>query len=278
MKTTIHTYRFDIRKPDEKAQYEELLKTLNATPGRGHWMESHGGPLHYCPELNGAELELETEHLFNNQWNASVPGKAKGIRVFDWAQDYQPNQNPYLKQGHYLDITPDMVAIRVNTLHCGYCGARYAKAGAPAFCGSCLDSEYLTVKQLNLTRLRSFAAGLKYESPELTAGELAVRLPLFKRAQTHGNTERGKGRIAKRLLEIMQERDKAIKLANTEHDGYLWMLERGININNCIFYKHTGRFSFGWRGDGIDAAVVEDLMASMEGFPFEFDVKKAGDK
>lgn len=275
MKTTIHTYRFDLRVPSERDKYTELSETLKTTPGRGHWMESHGGAMHYQPGQNGVELDLETEHLFDNQWNTRPIGDAKkGLRVFDWAQDYNPHGDPSIKQGHYLDITPEMVAIRAETFRCGYCGKQEPKSKGLVFCPHCLDSEYLTSKELHLTRMRACSEGHKYKSPELSEAELAERLPLFKAAQTHGNTERGKARIAQRLLEITKERDKAIKLANAEHDGLLWMLDRGINTNNCIFYTHTGRFCFGWRGqNGIDPAVRGELEAALTGFPFEFDIK-----
>lgn len=275
MKTTIHTYRFDLRIPSERDKYVELCETLRATPGRGHWMESHGGGLHYQPSLNGVELTLETEHLFDNQWNTKPVGDAKkGLRVFDWAQDYNPHGNPNIKQGHYLDITPDMVNIRSETFRCGYCGKQEPKPKGLVFCPHCLDSEYLTSKELHLTRMRACSEGHKYKSPEMSEEELAERLPLFKAAQTHGNTERGKVRIAERLQEITKERDRAIKVANAEHDGLRWMLDRGINTSNCIFYKHTGRFCFGWRGqNGVDPAVRADLKKALEGFPFEFDIK-----
>lgn len=275
MKTTIHTYRFDLRIPSESAKYKELCETLRATPGRGHWMESHGGGLHYQPRLDGVEVTLETEHLFDNQWNTKPIGDSeKGLRVFDWAQDYNPNGNPNIKQGHYLDITPEMAVIRANTFRCGYCGKQEPKSKGLVFCPHCLDSEYLTSKNLRLTRMRACSEGHKYTSPELSEEELAQRLPLFKAAQTHGNTERGRARIAERLKEITQERDKAIKLANTEHDGLRWLIDRGINVSNCIFYKHTGRFCFGWREqNGIDPAVLGVLKAALVGFPFEFDIK-----
>ena len=115
MKTTIHTYRFDIRKPEERTQYDELFKTLKATPGRGHWMESWGGGnLHYCPELNGVELELETKFLFENQWNADTPN-GKGIRVFsrpevleNWAKlngvDLDTKRHLFVDAGQLVDV------------------------------------------------------------------------------------------------------------------------------------------------------------------------------
>lgn len=273
MKTKLHTYRFDIRLPDEAKLYGELRTTLRATPGRGHWMESHGGALHYCPGLDGAELELDRKDLFDNQWNAKTPG-GKGIRVFDWAQDYNPNGNPNLKQGHYLDITQEMVDIRINTWRCGYCGAKESILEVSEFCKHCIDSEYLTEKDLPMLRMRACSRGHKYKTPELSAEESAWLLPLFKKAQIHGNSERGRARVAERILEVAKERDRAIRIANTEHDGLMWLLANGINTSNCIFYKHTGKFSFGWRSNGIDPAVYDDLVAALEGFPFEYEITK----
>ena len=102
MKTTIHTYCFDISKPAEKAAYESLAASLRA---RGlKVFETWGGDSgHYHPfsASDGAEIELETSHLFGNQWNtAPCMGSEKGWRVFDWAQDYPINFSNNIKYMH----------------------------------------------------------------------------------------------------------------------------------------------------------------------------------
>lgn len=276
MKTHIHTYHFDIRVPSEKAEYLSLCKKLRATPGRGDWMESHGRSSHWLNDIpSGSEIELETKHLFDNQWNTGAIGKyEKGLRVFDWAQDYNPNGNPYIKRGHYLDITPEMVELRDNTHKCGYCGKQEPAQKGYAFCPHCLDSAYLTEKDLHLTRMRPCSAGLKYKSPELSEAEKAHLLPLFKSAQIHGQTERGKVRIAKARADLLATRDSVILHANREFNGFTWLMDNGVNTENCIYYKHTGVFSFGWRNP-VDSVLLSSLLDVITEFPYAYEIKCA---
>jgi hypothetical protein len=272
MKTTIHTYRFDTHKPEERAAYDTLRAQLKT---QARCMESHGGGMHYRPELDGKFIELETAHLFDNQWNtAPIPGISdKGLRVFDWAQDYQPYGNPNIKQGHYLDITDEMRAIRDNTAKCGYCGAQ-EPVGAHVFCPHCLDSEYLTEKDLPLTRMRPVSTPFGAEIPTLSDAERAALMPKFQDAQLHGSTERGKARIAKARADVIAKCNKETRAAITERDGFLWFMDRGIRTDNLIFYSHTGRFCFGWR-QPCDAALVSALLDIVSEFPFSYDIKCA---
>lgn len=268
VKTVLHAYNFNIANAEEKAQYLALVESLKAQGLR--CFETHGGASHYVPELAGP-VELETKHLFDNQWNTGpMVGKA-GYRVFDWAMDSRyAHGNPNLKRGHWIEQTEEMRAVRANRCKCGYCGNQMTMPDVPAFCPQCLDSEHLKSDQLHLTRMQPIANN---ERAPLTEAELAERLPLYKAAQIHGSTERSKVRIAKRRARLVTGRDDTIKHANIEHDGNMWLMDRGIT-EEPIYYKHTGRFCFGWRNDGgVDAAVKPELIAALEGFPFPYDVK-----
>jgi hypothetical protein len=269
MKTTIHTYRFDIRNTEENAAYQGLVETLKSTRGRGHWMESHGGASYYLPNVNGAPAILDTLHFFENQWNAEINGKS--IRVFDWAQDYKPNGSPFIKRGHYLDISAEMVEIRQNTMVCGYCGKHEPAQKGYVFCPHCIDSEYLTEDMLHLTRMVPVCESRNPRAP-LSEAERANLIPLFVQAQTHGTTVRGKARIEKMRADSLSKRDKAIKNANTEYDGFKWLTDRGINTANCIYYSHTMRFCFGWR-ESITGDVRTAILDVLRKFPFDYDVK-----
>lgn len=277
MRTVIHTYQFDTRKADERAAYVELAAKLSAGP---HCMKSHGQGSHYMPELSFREIELETEHLFDNQWNtAPIEGVSdKGLRVFDWAEDAifdRGVENTWLKQGHWLEQTAEMREIRRNTHKCGYCGKQEPAAKGYVFCPHCIDSEYLTEKDLPLTRMLPVDSPFGTERAPLSEAERAHLLPLFREAQLHGTTERGKARRLKQRADIAAKAKSAIENATAERDGMLWLLDHGVNIDNVIFYSHTGRFGFGWRKP-VDAALYSQLCDILCEFPFDYDIKREG--
>src|SRR5690606_36603351 len=105
LETKLHCYRFDVSTAEGKADYEKLcakLKGLGLTCS-----ESWGNGSHYLPKFGLVEMQtvqLETKHIFNNQWNtAPIKGVSdNGLRVFDWAQDHpMPKTCPqHIKQGH----------------------------------------------------------------------------------------------------------------------------------------------------------------------------------
>lgn len=265
--TVLHAYSFNTRYPEDAAAFAELKTKLEAMGLK--CFETWGGGSHYKPELNGP-VALETKHLFDNQWNTEGKDGHNGYRVFDWAMDYEPNQNKHLKRGHWLEQTEEMSTVRANRCKCGYCGNQMDMPNVPAFCPNCLDSEYLKSTELHLTRMQPIANDKR---APLTPEELAERLPLYKDAQLHGSTVRGKARIAKRRADIVAKRDKEIKNANIEHDGLLWLMDHGVS-EEPIYYNHTGRFCFGWRGtNGIDPAIKPELVIALADFPFPFDIK-----
>lgn len=278
IKTTLHCYRFDIRTPEGKAGYEALKAKLAAVLPRR--MVSHGGKPHYLvlPKYNSMPIELETKFLFDNQWNtAPVEGVSEqGLRVFDWAQDTEwTTGGAHIKQGHYLDQTPDMAEVRRNTHKCGYCGAHEPAQKGYVFCPHCLDSEYLKESDLKLTRMRPIdESGPRGEFKPLSDAERAYLLPLYKAAQLHGSTERGKARKAKQRLDIENKFKKETRSAKIEHDGLLWLLDHGLSIDNVIYYTHTGVFSFGWRSP-VSADVRDGILEVISEFPFAYEIKCA---
>ncbi len=271
MQTTYHAYRFDISEPADRAAWDALKTQLTAT--HPHCMESHGGALHYQPGIDGAVLTLETSTVFDNQWNtAPLPGMKTGMRVFDWALDYEPNRNRYIKQGHYLDQTPEMAEVRRNIHKCGYCGAHEPAAKGYVFCPHCLDSEYLKEPELYLTRMRPAGESFGTKRVKLSAAESAHLVPLYRHAQLHGTTERGKARIAKARADLHTEYSKTTREATAKRDGFLWLMDHGINTANCIYYGHRDVFSFGWR-QPVDEAFKSALLDVISEFPFQYEIK-----
>lgn len=274
METILHAYRFDISKPNEKTAYDALRAMLSGTMGL-KCFETWGGGSHWMPTLDGHTLTLETESLFNNQWNTAPIGESKsGYRVFDWAQDYHSRdigKNPLIKQGHWLEQTAEMREIRRNTNGCGYCGKQEAAAKGLVFCDKCLDSPYLKAAELHLLRMVAVDESDKKRA-ELTEAERAYLLPLYKAAQLHGSTERGKARIAKERADLEAEYLKTTAAAKTKRDGFLWLMNHGINTENCIYYSHTDRFSFGWRRP-VDKEMESAILEVISEFPFSYEIK-----
>ena len=274
MQTRYHAYEFDTRDAAQKANYAALRARLTAQGLK--CFESHGGRSHYNPALDGRTLELETKHLFENQWNtAPIEGVSdKGLRVFDWAQDAYVGDHigppRHLKLGHYLDQTPEMVAIRRDTLKCGYCGAQEPASAGLSFCPHCVDSEYLKVSDLPLTRLRPVCDGYA-ERPPWTDAELAEVLPRYRDAQAHGATARGRARMAADRKRITEGAAKTIKNAEMEREGLLWLLDHGRPVANVIFYAHRGVFCFGWR-TRLEDAVLSDLLDIISEFKFPYEI------
>lgn len=279
MKTTIHAYSFDVANPEDARAYAELRARLSATPGRGHWMHSHGGGSHYLPWAEGGrEVTLETAHLFENQWNtAPIPDVSEqGYRVFDWAEDYMPQgMRKTIKRGHYLDITEDMREIRRNTHTCGYCGAHEPAQNGYVFCPHCLGSEYLKRDDLALLRMLPVDASFNTKRAPLTDAESAHLLPLYKEAQLHGTSARDKKRIAAAKEQLEAEYTKTVADAKEKRDAGRWIMAHfpGL-LQNWIFYSHTGRHCFGWRTP-LDPLTLEGLLEVVSEFPYAYEIKCA---
>jgi hypothetical protein len=283
MKTILHAYNLDTSKPEDAKAYAELCKRLKDWP---HQMKSHGGgrTSYYFgigQQLDGKTIELETAFLFNNQWNtAPFPGSEKGWRVFDWAEDAiftdNGSENLRTRRGYWLEQTAEMREIRRNTNVCGYCGKYQPAANGAVFCDKCLDSPYLKASELHLLRMVAADESGKpqYHRAPLTEAESAYLLPLYREAQLHGSTERGKARIAKERADLEAEYLKTTAAAKTKRDGFLWLMDHGINTENCIYYNHTDRFSFGWR-QPVDKEAESAILDVISEFPFAYEIKTA---
>jgi hypothetical protein len=271
--TTIHVYRFHVGNPDEARAYDALCEKLSASHPRvmRAWgMENVHDITN--PALDGRAIELDVAHLFDNQWNTAPGSLGEGsVRVFDWYDAVFPNPN--LKAGHYLDQTPEMVEIRRRVAKCGYCGAYYPGPLGVVFCERCRDNEYLTEEDLHLTRIvpvaDTWAPGAR---PPLTEAERAGLLPLYRDAQLHGSSERGRARVAKRRADVETTYRKAVANAEAERLGMTWLLDRLPQLtDNVIYYSHTGRFGFGWRKP-LEPTVLSTLLDVISEFPVAYDI------
>ena len=146
LKTKLHYYRFDISQLDQKKEY---LKLKNLLESKGYKLFDSIGPDDYewykkiIFLLNNETIELETNYIFNNQWNTTpiLNISEHGIRVMDWAEAIYPNRK--IKEGYYLEMTSEMTNIRKVMTRCHYCGKmQYRKEGVEK-CEHCEKEGYL---------------------------------------------------------------------------------------------------------------------------------------
>lgn len=284
MKTTIHYYNFDISSSENLIAYENLCEKLRNTKGRGRWMNAIdiGTNEHRCNGATG-QIDLDPKHLFSNQWNT-----VDGRRVFDWYEEAifcNGHEIRHIKRGHYLDITEEMVAIRDNTYSCcwshGYFPKDHEYVSTHGFniTRHAIGSEYLKVDELHLLRLFPISVDNRKPAP-LTDAEREFLTPLYIKAQTEMSALRdederikARNRVEGKIAEARLRADRIMQTAYDEPNGFQWLLDRDVNVSNCIFYNHTGVFEFGWQKP-LSKEVAAELRRKIEGFPFKINIKE----
>lgn len=261
IKTRIHNYKFYIDTEEDRIKYQEMVSKITV-------------PKFACladpsprkrNEVPNGEITLETQNIFNNQWNTKC-----GFRVFDWFEPIYQNRS--LKAGHYLEITPEMIDIREKTYKCGYCGAEYyGHENRGKFCSKCLDSPYLTEDYLHLLLLAPVSCESK-KRRKLTDDEMTALMPIYIKRQTTGRDSRNAKKLKKQREDIQKEYAKRLCRAKEEHDGLIWLMDHNISIDNVIYYSHTNAFCFGWKGS-LNDEVKKKLTGLLKDFPFNYELK-----
>lgn len=268
LKTVLHHYCYDTNTPEGMAKWQELREKLKGYDRHCSW-SSANQPITYRNESQ--PVILETDHLFRNQWNEAE--ETGNRRLFDWYLEYRL-VSKHIKQGHWLEMTPEMIRVREETFQCGYCGK--VSPASDVFCTKCLGSQYLTPELLHLLRLK--AVSDREDRTPLSESEVADLLPRFKAAQGLGKVTRedaAKSHYRRQVANLVPEaQEKAAKLiaeAELKTTAHTWLLDHEISIlDNVIYYSHTKKFCFGWRNPISDRAELE---AQLVGFPFEFEIK-----
>jgi hypothetical protein len=278
--TTLHHYSFPSA---SDPAYKAMVARIKANgEGRGHWMNAWGGDTTKnkgpAPKAGTSEVvEIDPAHIFGNQWNEAANGSNPGRRLFDWYEEYTEQK---FKRGHWLEITPELAELRRVTLSCGYCGKHYGPHHAPApatpFCTACLDSEYLKPEDLHLTRLVPVIEPAAAR-PALTDAERAELMPRYVERQTTGTDSRANAKRNKQRADVLETFAKTMSAAAEERDGMLWLWDRGITLDNVIYYDHTREFSFGWRSP-VSPEVKAKLLDLLCEFPFAYEIKATDGK
>ena len=268
LKTVAHYYYFNIDLNAEDAEeYQKLKKTMKKAGRkcRRFGSVSPYNDLEGHSQYNGKEIELYIDWLGSEQWSSP-----NGLRWHEWVEYIVPNEN--IKVGSYLEITEEMTELLTTTLKCGYCGHEHTNEKTLKFCNKCMDSEYLSKSDLPLLRL--MPANFNGSRGELSEAELFELMPVYLKAQTVATGSRNKAKLEAKRKELKEDYDKTTSIAKTEYEGFIWLMDNGVNIDNCIFYNHSNIFSFGWRNKVSDEVKSEllDILCEFQ-FPYEIDAE-----
>jgi len=274
MQTILHKFCVE-RGSKEAAEIDKIREqTQGAGAGNSHICVSGiGYKAHFGHKTE--TVTIDTSFLFNNQWNEAGDG---GRRLFDYYEESTHARSFRLtRYGHWLEITPEMAAIRESVHVCGFCGKHYSHSG---FCDSCLGSEYLCESDLYLLRLLPASQSFGAKRPKLIGQESAKLLPAYREAQGMGKAARQSAKLKGLRLKVSkivtdaEAKAKAdIAAATVEQDGKNWLLDHNYrDIGNVIYYQHSHTWDFGWRDklSAADKSLLTDLLTE---FPYEYDFK-----
>lgn len=265
--TILHYYRFDISQPEQAEQYKALCKQLKAqglkvfdsiSPNHSKFYKEKIQP------LNGEIIKLETEHLFNNQWNTTATETSEiGLRVFDWSEPIYPNRK--IKEGMYLDQTHEMISIKKETYKCNYCGKNYHNP-KHTFCNNCLGSEFLTPDNLQLLALTPICKEYRDNKEPIIIPESLIKE--YNERQKLSRTARLKKQQDNKLAAIQSD----IESSKIEYNAFKWLIDKNMDFDNVIYYSHSKEFCFGWRNSLNDSDKAK-LKESLKEFPYPYKLK-----
>ncbi|KAI9129860.1 DUF3560 domain-containing protein [Acaryochloris sp. CCMEE 5410] len=215
--------------------------------------------------VKGQSFNRTREGIFQRRLNSAgryaVDQVLKALRELDSVLEPVPVAPPVSKP------EPDPTLPK----SCGYCGHKHPHDTELVFCDHCIGSPYLSPDSYHLLRLMPDDQR-RSKRAKLTEDEQQFLVPVIVDAQTKANAARQQQQAEKKRVDIKKEYDKAITKAQTEFDGFTWLLDHGVNTENCIFYSHTLVFSFGWQSP-ISVEVIEQLEQALGGFPFSVEYK-----
>lgn len=92
-----------------------------------------------------------------------------------------------------------------------------------------------------------------------------------------GDDDRARLAAAKAREDLIIGCARKIRHLEIEREGQLWWLDRGIPIDNLIYYSHTGVFTFGWRHP-VEPALLSRILDVVSEFPGAYAIKTAEGK
>ena len=79
--------------------------------------------------------------------------------------------------------------------------------------------------------------------------------------------------LKKRQADKLKSIEKDIENSKKELSAFTWLIENGLNHDNCIYYSHTDTFCFGWR-DKLSETEKIKLTEALKGFPYKWEFHK----
>lgn len=270
IKSKFETYRYDISDLNEKIEYAKLVDYLQSKNYK-KWTNYLGYNYNFEKNQNwwnklyklGSVVEIDTSFLFEEQFNTT---KSSGnLRLHLWSEDIYPNKD--IKQGYYLE-SEELLEVIKEQHKCGFCGARYNKENMPKdkICTKCLGSPYLSEDNIKLLRLNSVATpnGLK---KYLTKEQVEKLKPKIFRERVKYNKMVAK----KDLKERLERNEKEFQTAKNEYYGTKWLLKKGFNVDNIIFYPHRDIFTLGWKTP-LTFDEEQDVKKRLKDFKYSYEI------
>lgn len=274
-------YRFNLDNDKELQPYEEVRAKAgkdwecfdaHAAPAYDQKARKHREGLQKL--IESGSVTIETKCLFKNQFNTVGTEERSGYRVFGWYEYIFPNGK--IKEGYYLVKSDELSAALDAQRICGHCG--YRTEDEIDFCPSCLGSKYLKEEKLHLTQMLPVSRSNE-KRPKLSGKTLAKRSDAFREAQAE-QAEKDRAQQAERRLTLAQKLEDEFQPAVDSYaaelrkktDAKIYVLRQGYDLDNLIYYSHTGRFCWGWR-NSIPEEAAEELKVKLKDFPGLLDFK-----
>ncbi len=212
-------------------------------------------------EWDGREVELDTKHLFRDQWN-TVAGciPENGYRLFDW-RHYRDYDGSLTYRGYWLEQTNEMKAIRRETVQCGYCGRQYTDRRPGEWCTACLGSEYLKESELALLCLVPVCHERHVYMQHYPAHPDDDFVARYREVQRVARRQRAQ----KRREATLANPRRKIECVEREYGIVQWLIDHHVPCDNVIYYDHSDCLVFGWRHP-VSAGDRELIKARMAGF------------
>lgn len=250
--------RYDLNMDEEKDR-KEYKKIQDRCKKLGYKLFNYiaMGEKNEIPE---GEYEIDTSCLFDTQYNTIKTKEHRGYRIHDWLEPIYPNRR--LKKGYYLENTEELKKLLSVTYECKYCGKQYTQEEATKvkYCKKCRGSDYLKEENYNLIILTKIGnKASKGKLPDEVIKDIKEQ-----------QKETFKQQIFKSNKDKLYSLQQDIEEAKVEYQGYLWLVEHYISIENVIYYSYKKTFCFGWKEPIKNR---KELEKQLKDFKWKFEIK-----
>jgi len=236
IKVTVNYYRLDTSKVDQCKEYNELKTRLKKEGYKlfdSISMTSYDAKVKFFNDIRNKTFEVDTNYIFDNQFNTVKTESHSGYRLFDWKEEIYPNKS--IKEGYFCTGIEALNELRQKTYHCNYCGKQYNEN--IGYCKSCLNSQYLEENQIHLLEVTEI--GKKYKNTKTSKALLKE----YNKVQKIARLKKLEESKAQKLDSIKKD----IAASKTKYKIFKEIIKLNVSIDNVIYYKHNDSICFGWR-------------------------------